>query len=128
LGSDDFQGKRNNPHAKGDVMKIGVSLNIDVMKIAKAQLVQGKKGKYLNATIFIDVDNADQYGNHGMITQDLTKEEKDRGDKGPILGNGKVFWKADAQPTSYQQQQPNGGYAKNFQAPADDNFDDDVPF
>jgi hypothetical protein len=54
--------------------KIGVSLKIDVSKIDKARLFQGAKGVYLDATVFIDVDQLDQYGNSGMITHHNSKE------------------------------------------------------
>ena len=40
------------------------------------RLFQGQKGQYLDATVFIELDELDQYGNSGMITQDVTKEEK----------------------------------------------------
>ncbi|MGL6296234.1 MAG: hypothetical protein ACRC3K_07515, partial [Plesiomonas sp.] len=46
----------------------------------------------------------DQYGNSGMITQDVTKDEKASGVKGNILGNCKVFWK-DQQQTQQAPQQ-----------------------
>jgi hypothetical protein len=42
-------------------MKLGVKLKIDVTNIEKARLFAGKKGTYLDATVFIDVDNKDQY-------------------------------------------------------------------
>jgi len=84
-------------------MKIGVSLKIDVSKIDKARLFQGKKGTYLDATAFIDLDNVSEFGDSGMITQDVTKEEKEQGQKGAILGNSKVFWKDNG--TQAQQQQ-----------------------
>jgi hypothetical protein len=77
--------------------KIGVSLKIDVSKIDKARLFKGAKGVYLDCTAFIDLDELDQYGNSGMITQDVTKEEKQSGTKGPILGNSKIFWKDGGQ-------------------------------
>jgi len=83
--------------------KIGVSLKINVSMIEKARLFAGQKGHYLDATVFIDTDQLDQFGNSGMITQDVSKPEKDQGVKGPILGNCKVFWKDQAAP---QQQAP----------------------
>ncbi len=114
--------------------KIGVRLKIDVSKIDKARLFRGQKGVYLDATVFIDPDQKDQYENNGMITQDVTKEEKDSGVKGPILGNVQVFWKEQQQqaPQQYQQQAPQH-QAPHQQAPqqqqAPDNFDDqDIPF
>lgn len=72
--------------------KIGVSLNLNVSKIDKERLFRGEKGVYCDATVFIDLDQLDQYGNSGMITQDVTKDEKQNGVKGNILGNCKVFW------------------------------------
>jgi len=95
--------------------KIGVSLKIDVSKIDKERLFKGAKGTYLDATAFIDLDNPGPYGDHGMITQDVTKAEKDAGDRGPILGNCKVFWR-DEQPEATSQK------------PAVDDDDDDLPF
>lgn len=72
--------------------KIALSLKINLNDIDMARVFQGKKGQYLDATIFVNMDELDQYGNSGMITQDVSKEEKDQGVKGNILGNGKVFW------------------------------------
>ena len=98
--------------------KIGVSLRIDVSKIEKERLYKGQKGVYLDATAFIDLDELDQYGNSGMITQDVSKEERDAGTKGAILGNTKVFW-SDRQ----------GGGQQPKPAPAlSDEFEDDIPF
>ena len=110
--------------------KIGVSLKIDVTKIDKARLFKGAKGTYLDATVFIDVDDLDQYGNSGMITQDVTKGERDSGVKGNILGNCKVFYKdqsqAPAAPQSPRQApQPQTQYSA---PPPMDSFDDDLPF
>ena len=101
-------------------MKIGVNVSINVKDIEKARLVQHANGKtYLNMSTFIDIDNKGQYGDNGMITQDVSKEEKDGGVKGPILGNVKVFWRDDGQQQAPQQQAP--------QQPLD-NFDDSIPF
>jgi hypothetical protein len=86
--------------------KIALSLKINVSQIDKARLFTGQKGTYLDATIFVELDGLDQYGNSGMITQDVTKEEKERGVKGNILGNGKVFWVENGQAPQPQQQAP----------------------
>lgn len=86
--------------------KVGVSIKLDVTKIDKNRLFSGQKGTYLDATVFIDIDELDQYGNSGMITQDVSKEEKQQGVKGNILGNVKVFWKDQQQPQQTQQRPP----------------------
>lgn len=98
--------------------KIGVALKIDVTKIEKARLYQGNKGTYLDATVFIDMDNPGPYGDHGMITQDVTKEERQAGTKGPILGNCKVFFRDDQPQQAPQASATTGGGS----------IDDDVPF
>lgn len=66
-----------------------IQLKIDVTKIDKARLYKGQKGTYLDAVIFIR-DEVDQYGNNGMIVQSVSKEERENGVKGAILGNVKV--------------------------------------
>ena len=77
--------------------KVALSLNINLSAVDQARLFQGAKGQYLDATIFVELDELDQYGNSGMITQNVTKEEKAQGVKGAILGNGKLFWKENGQ-------------------------------
>ena len=97
--------------------KVALSLKINVSQIDKARLFAGQKGKYLDATIFVDLDNLDEYGNSGMITQDVSKEEKQQGVKGNILGNAKIFWSEGVNmPQAKQQQAPQQGYQQ--QAPA----------
>ena len=120
--------------------KIGVSLKINVSEIDKARLFAGKKGKYLDATVFIDLEQLDQYGNSGMITQDVSKEEKDQGVKGNILGNCKLFWSEGGQAPQQQQAPQQAPNPQSFQsnpqsqppqqAPANNysDFDEDIPF
>jgi hypothetical protein len=72
-------------------MKTGINLNIDVSKIDKSLLYKGQKGIYLDATVFVNTEQ-DQYENNGMIVQQVSKEEKEAGKQGAILGNCKIFW------------------------------------
>ena len=99
--------------------KVGISLKIDVSKIDKNRIFVGQKGKYIDLTAFVDLDELDQYGNSGMITQDVTKEEKNAGTKGPILGNSKVFWKGEGQQSQSTPQQSGSSFEE---------FDNGVPF
>ena len=98
-----------------------INLKIDVTKIDKSRLFKGAKGTYLDAQVFLNED-ADDYGNHGMITQAVSKEEREAGTRGAILGNAKVVWE-DPKPTY------NGGQAapRREQAPPQDQMDD-IPF
>ena len=116
------------------MQKIGVSLSIDVTAISREHMNKHENGKtYLSMTVFIDPNQEDNYGNHGMIIQNWKDAPKGQT---PILGNAKIFWRdpnqAVANPhagqESYagtQQQNP----AQAMQQPADTTgFDDDIPF
>lgn len=102
--------------------KVGVSLKLNLSKADKARFFKGEKGTYLDATVFIDLDQLDQYGHSGMITQDVSKEEKAQGVKGPILGNCKVFWSEGGQ-SPQSKQAPAPAPPSNF-----NDFDDDIGF
>ena len=67
-----------------------ISLSIDVSKIDAKRLYKGKKGQYLSATLFLK-EEVDQYGNNGFIVESITKEEREAGQKGTILGNAKYM-------------------------------------
>lgn len=67
-----------------------ISISIDVDKIDVKRLYKGKKGKYLSATLFIK-EEVDKYGNNGFIVESITKEEREAGGKGTILGNAKYI-------------------------------------
>ena len=97
-------------------MKIGINLKIDVSKIDKERLFKGKKGTYLDATAFIDLDNQGEFGDNGIINQAVSKEEREQGQRGELIGNVTVFYKDDGQSQAPQQADNAGG------------FDDDLPF
>lgn len=67
-----------------------ISLSIDVDKLDVKRLYKGKKGKYLSATLFLK-EEVDQYGNNGFIVESITKEEREAGQKGTIIGNAKFL-------------------------------------
>lgn len=67
-----------------------MAIKIDVSKILKEHLFQGKNGaKYLDA-VLIPSPNS-QYGDSHFIAQGLPKELREQGKKGPIIGNAKVL-------------------------------------
>ena len=73
-----------------------ISISFDVTKIDKERLFKGKKGTYLDV-VLIDTPNS-EYGDY-MAVQSVSKEERENGIKGNILGNGKDIVKRD--PTNY---------------------------
>ena len=108
-------------------MKIGVRFKIAVNKIDKERLFRGKN-VYLDCTTFIDIDQKDQYGNNGMVTQDVSKEEREQGVKGPILGNVEVFYKSDQSQQQQQAPQQQAAPQGQPQAQGFDDFSDDIGF
>lgn len=91
-------------------MRLGLSVKIDVKKIDKSRLYEGKKGTYLNLTTYVDTENKDEYENNGFISQETTAEERKAGVQTPILGNVKVFFVGDDD------------------APKKESPDEDIPF
>lgn len=85
-----------------------ITLNINVSLISKDRLYQGKKGKYLDA-VLIDTPNSD-FGDY-MIVESISKEEREAGAKGTILGNAKILVKSTRE-----------------QEPQDENDGSDLPF
>ena len=72
-----------------------IVLKIDVTKIEKDRLYVGKKGTYLNCVL---VETPDSEYSDYMIVQETTKEEREAGKKGTIIGNGKIFTKPKEEP------------------------------
>lgn len=113
--------------------KVGVRIKLNVKQIEKARLFQGSKGTYLDCKAFIDLDQRGQYGDNGMVTQDVSKEERDQGVKGNILGNVTVFYRDDqgGQQNGHQDQpmHKNGNGNGQYYGPQPDDFDDSsIPF
>lgn len=98
-------------------MKIGINVRIDVTKIDKARLYKGAKGTYLDMTTFVDTEKVDQYGDNGFISHSVSKEEREKGVKGGILGNCKLFFKQEGSNTGDQPSPP-----------SQTEFEDEIPF
>jgi hypothetical protein len=106
-----------------------ILLSIDVTKIDKAKLIPGRKkrpdgsvAKYLELVVMENRDGEDQYGNTHMVVQGISKAEREAGERGAILGNGKEAFAAKPQ----RQQRP-----VPTKPPVDPDLDvegDDIPF
>ena len=91
-----------------------IKLKINVSAITKSKLFKGAKGIYLDATL-IETPNS-EFGDY-MIVEDVTKEERLDGQRGPILGNAKIIG---------QQQAPRKDPPQR--APSPDSDEDDIGF
>lgn len=71
-----------------------LSCSLDVSKIDKAKLIQGKNGVYFNFDVVIK-DEKDQFGKDVAISVSQTKEEREAKSKKVYCGSGKVVWKSE---------------------------------
>lgn len=93
-----------------------IVIKIDVKKIDKALLYTGAKGTYLDAALH---EKPNDYGDAGFVTQSVSKDKREQGIKGPIIGNWRhVGSKPSADPN----------YAKPLPPAAATTGDDDLPF
>jgi len=69
-------------------MQETIIAKIDVTKIDKNKLYEGKKGTYLDV-ILIPTPGS-HFGNDYMLVQGVTKEDREAGLRGEILGNAKL--------------------------------------
>ena len=90
-----------------------VQASINLNAIDKSKIIEGKKCKYLPITITVN-DEVDQFGNHGPVCIQQTKEEREAKVPKTYLGNVKVVWTngtfpdrvTDGQPQAKPQPQP----------------------
>lgn len=108
-----------------------IRCKIDVTKILKEHLFQGKNGaKYLDCTLVPSTNS--QYGDTHFICQDLPKELRLQGKKGPIIGNAKALEPFADKPkpaASRRTPEQEANLVRKDSGPGSD-FDDtdDVPF
>jgi len=104
---------------------IGLNFSIDVTKLDKTRFYQGKKGTYANLTVFVDSEQS-QYGDNGIISEQLSKEEREQKLQLPIIGNAKIFYTKDAD--NFAQQKTQQTAPAHHETPPIEDFDDDIPF
>ena len=100
-----------------------ISANIDLTKIDKSKIYEGKKGKYYPITIVLN-DELGQYGDTGYIQTEQTKEERDAKVEKVYLGNTQVVWTNGAFPEPNRQDQAQPAAA----TPQPKQPVDDLPF
>ena len=92
---------------------------IDVTKLDKSHFFKGQKGIYTDLMLIPNKDGGDQYGNDGFVSQGVSKEARDKGEKGKIVGNYKKIHRPEA---------PQAKPAAKAKVPHEQDQDDDVPF
>ncbi len=103
-------------------MKIGVNLKIDVTKLDKSRFFKGAKGTYADLSVYLDTDQADEYGNNGSIQIAATKEEREAKQKMPYVGSARIYFQ------SGESKQEKPAKAAQQVKTAEPDFDDEIPF
>lgn len=87
-----------------------IAAKLDCTMIEKARLFPGKKEnkkgvlpQYLDIVL---VPREDDYGNHYMVVQSVSKAEREDGVKGPILGNAKIIGGTNRTPAPAAHAEP----------------------
>lgn len=97
-----------------------VQASINLNAIDKSKIIEGKKGKYLPITITVN-DEVDQFGNHGPVCIQQTKEEREAKVPKTYLGNVKVVWTNGTFPDRVTDGQPQA-------KPKPQQVEEDLPF
>lgn len=82
-----------------------ITLNLNLSLVNKARLYKGKKGQYLSAVLYL-TPTVDQYGNNGFIAESISKEERQAGQRGTILGNARIITPGADNASQVPQQAP----------------------
>jgi len=100
-----------------------IKTSIDLTKIPKDKIIDGKKGKYLPITITLN-DELDQFGNQGPVIVSQSKEEREGKVDKVYLGNVQVVWSNGENVSAA----PRDGSPAPVQQAAVAQADDDLPF
>ena len=80
-----------------------ISASLDLSKIDKTRIVEGKNGaKYYNMVIVVN-DEKDQYGRDVSIQEGQTKEEREAKKKVAYIGNGKTVFEKSSQAATQEE-------------------------
>lgn len=81
-----------------------IGCSIDVTKIDKSTLVEGKNGaKYYNFTVTVN-DEANEYGKDVSISASQSKEDREAKKPRTFIGSGKTIWRSTKQHQTVKQQ------------------------
>ncbi len=107
-----------------------IKIRINVTRVLKEHLYAGQNGKYLDLVAWPKKTGPDKNGNTHMVCQEVSKEAREAGEKGPILGDlllpDEAPPPARTQPPPARQQRPAQQAAE--ETIADGMQEDDIPF
>ena len=101
-----------------------ISGNINLSKLDKSKIYEGKKGKYYPITVVIN-NEIGEYGDSGYVMTEQTKEQREAKEAKSYLGNVKVVWTNGTFPDKIPYE---GNVAAPQQAKQTAKVEDDLPF
>lgn len=110
-------------------MAVLAKVSIDLTKIPKEKIYNGKKGKYVSLVVSIN-DDLDKFGNQGSVIIEQTKEERENKESKSYVGNARVLW-TNGEIEKITPPDANQGAPSHNQQPQQQPqaaFDDDLPF
>jgi hypothetical protein len=110
-----------------------LAISIDVTKIPRDQIIPAKKpckdghtAQYINLILVENKDGEDAYGNAGFVAMSVSKEDRESGIKGGIIGNYKILGGSHRQNSTGQREDAHIKAKSNGYAPQHDG--PDLPF
>ena len=71
-----------------------ISLSIKTYEIEPEHIIIGKNGKILSVVLFENKDGKGKFGDDGYVVQGVTKESREAGVRGKIIGNWRYIGQA----------------------------------
>lgn len=103
-----------------------IKIKINVTKILKQYIFEGKNGKYLSLVAWPNKNGTGQFGDTHFVSQDLPKEARDEGIQAPILGNLTI--PEDEAPRQAARPAPRPNAARPAASAADGMEESEIPF
>jgi hypothetical protein len=107
-----------------------IKFKLDVTKIDKTHLYKGAKGTYLDCVVWPNKNGADKFGFTHYVVQEISREAREAGGKGAIIGNLALPEQVDyARQKMHGSEMPPALKQAQQDGPLDGSFEDDsIPF
>lgn len=68
-----------------------ITVKLKTNLIDRSRIFRGKKHDYLDLVLIENKNGVDEFGNHGIVKQSLSAQERADGVELPIIGNFTIF-------------------------------------
>jgi hypothetical protein len=85
-----------------------ISLSIKTYEIEPEHIIMGKNGKIVSVMLFENKDGRGKYGDDGIAVQGVSKELRDKGVRGKIIGNWRYTGQGASGNATTRNNEPEG--------------------